>query len=361
MLPGTELFNEDAFIFAARGPVPLNPIPGDNRNNPLDGTDAGDLIQGFGGDDVLRGLKGNDRLEGGLGNDILDGGAGRDKIFGGAGRDTIKVSAGADRINGGAGMDTLDASDWKSGVVVNATGASQGYPKIAANSITLADGTVQAIFDVENFLGSRFDDTFYANAEHAVLNGRGGSDKLEASGSYSRVIGGAGDDILRTDGDFSRILGGAGNDRLQSYGIGTVVNGGAGDDIINFNHDGTRFDAVNVIRGGAGNDILRWLSSDTIRDLYPEKMKVFGGAGADTFDFGYYQSGTIQDFQPGIDKVDITVHLSKEDTSFAELMTMVRDTGYGAVLRLDFSTVSGFEIVFNGLSKADLVDGDFIF
>lgn len=361
MLPGTDILNDDAFAFAARGPVPLNPVPGDNKNNPLDGTGQGDLIQGFGGNDVLRGLKGNDRLEGGTGNDTLDGGAGRDKVFGGGGRDTIKVSAGTDRINGGAGLDTLDASDWKGGVVVNATSLGQSYPSIAANTLTLADGTVQAIFNVESFLGSGFDDTFYTSAAHAAVNGRGGSDKLEASGDYSRIIGGAGEDSLRTDGDFSRIAGGTGSDRIQAYGVGLIVNGGAGDDIINFNHGGTRFDAINVIRGGAGNDTLRWLSSDTDRDLYPEKMKVFGGAGADTFEFGYYQTGTIQDFQPGIDKVDITVHLSNENTSFAELMTMVTDTAHGAVLKLDYNTVYGFEIVFNGLSKADLVDGDFIF
>lgn len=356
----------DEFAFAPAARQPFNPIDGTSIANDLPGTGGRDLIRGLGGHDTLSGLKGNDRLEGGNGNDTLDGGAGNDRVRGGGGNDTVIVSLGADRIDGGAGRDTLDASGFGSGVVVNATADDQGWPEILAGTITLADATVQTIRGIENFLGSRFDDTFYGDAANAVIKGGGGNDRLEAYGDQAKVLGGAGDDILEISGDFAKVIGGAGDDILKAFGPSQKVNGGAGSDEILFSFGfGTKVGVeASVIKGGGGNDRLVWLGSDVNRALYPEVMKVYGGAGSDTFVFSDTKTGTIQDFQSGIDKVDLTAYQFDETATFDDLMLIVRDTANGAVLRLDGSVGSswvGPEIVFKGLTRDDLADGDFIF
>lgn len=355
-----------ADAFAPAAPKPLNPIDGTSGGDDLTGTGGRDLIRGLGGHDTLSGLKGNDRLEGGNGNDTLDGGAGNDRIKGGGGNDRIIISPGADIIDGGVGVDTLDASGFGSGVVVNATASDQGFPRIPAGTITLSNGTVQTVRGIEGFLGSRFDDTFYGDAANAVIKGGAGGDKLETFGERAKVVGGAGDDILRINGDFAKVDGGSGDDIIKAFGPSQKVNGGAGNDEILFSFGfGTKVGVeASVIRGGNGNDRLVWLGADVNRALHPEVMKVFGGAGSDTFVFSADKTGTIQDFQSGIDKVDLTAYQFDETATFDDLMLIVRDTANGAVLRLDGSVGSnwtGPEIVFNGLSKADFVDGDFIF
>ncbi len=260
-------------------------------------------------------------------------------------------------------MDTLDASGLKSGVTVNVTATNQSFPAIPPGTVTLSNGTVQKITGVESFIGSNFDDRFYTAATGATAKGGKGDDRLEAKGEQSRLDGGKGDDVVRLDGGFSKAFGGAGDDSLLSFGATNTVNGGGGADTISFTFGmGTKVGVTaSVIRGGAGNDVLNWLDSDTDRDLHPEVLKVFGGAGADTFNFGFYQSGTIQDFKPGVDKVDLTVHLGREDTTFAELKSMITDTVHGAMLKLDYATIAGHEFVFKGVMAADFQDGDFIF
>ena len=357
----------DAFVFGTAfgmgAATTTNTITGTDLGETHTGTDQNDLIDALGGNDTLLGGKGLDTLLGGKGKDILDGGASKDIIKGGAGNDTIKVSLGADRINGGKGMDTLDASDMKSGVTVNVTGSNQFFPAIPPGTVTLANGTVQKIIGVENFIGSKFDDKFYTAATGATAKGGKGNDRMEADGDQSLLVGGAGNDVLRLDGGFSKVLGGAGDDYISSFGPTNTVNGGIGNDTISFTFGMvSKIGATpSVIRGGAGNDTLMWLDDDTDRDLYPEALKVFGGGGADIFDFGFYNTGTIQDFKPGVDKVDLSTHLSRENTSFEELMTMVTDTPNGAKLKLNYTTIANHEFVFKGVMADDFIDGDFIF
>ena len=353
--PGTE-FSDDTFLFQdtfvfASSVLASSAARGKNK---ITGTSGDDTLNGTGKGDIIRGLKGDDRLDGAKGNDNVDGGAGKDKIF---------ISPGKDKIDGGTGRDTLDASRLDGGVVINATATGKGFPSVDAQSITLSDGTIQSVVNIENFLGSKFGDTFYGDANGGVLKGRGGDDWLESTGIGARLVGGGGKDRLRADGDNSKLMGGTGADNLSAFGVGMTALGGRGDDQISFAYDlGSKVGRpVNVIRGGAGNDTLTWLDSDTDSDLLPPVFKVFGGAGADVFDFGFYESGTIQDFQPGIDKVDLTVHLSRETPTFAQLKGMITDTAAGAVLKLDFDSVVNFEFVFKGVTAADFVDGDFIF
>ena len=306
------------------------------RKNEITGTEDKDTLKGTKKGDLITGLGGNDR---------------------------ILVSKGKDDLDGGAGVDTLVAAKFDGGVVVNATATGQSFPSIDPGTVTLEDGTVQSIANIENFIGSAFDDRFFGSADNAVLKGGKGDDQLESSGLNSRIVGGSGNDRLEARGDGSKLVGGKGKDFIDAFTADVTALGGGGADTISMSWDqftpGLR--PTQIIKGGGGNDRLVWLTSDVDRDRFAEGMKVFGGGGADIFDFGFFNSGTIQDFKPGVDRVDLSVHLEDETTSFAELKTMITNTAEGSVLTLDFSTITNFDFHFKGVSKGDFQDGDFIF
>ena len=111
------------------------------------------------------------------------------------------------------------------------------------------------------------------------LYGRGGDDDLRAGEGADFVAAGTGDDQVLGDDGADKIFGGAGDDTLQGGRDQDTIRGGDGNDEIN---------------GGRLADVLR------------------GGAGADTFLYTFKQdsstgaSDTIQDFEVGIDVIDLS-------------------------------------------------------
>ncbi|WP_280283589.1 DUF5801 repeats-in-toxin domain-containing protein [Pseudomonas sp. BN415] len=116
------------------------------------GTTTSDVIHGTSGSDHLSGMAGDDVLVGGLGNDVMDGGIGSDTVS----YDGANVGVAVDlaligqQNTGGGGLDTL--------------------------------------IDIENLLGSRFDDVLTGNNGDNILAGNGGDDLLN---------GGAGADTFK--------------------------------------------------------------------------------------------------------------------------------------------------------------------
>lgn len=214
------------------------PIVGTVNRDKLVGTDANERIQGLGDNDVLFGHGGDDTLEGGVGNDRLVGGAGADSLIGGPGR---------------------DAADYQGSDVGVAINLSLG---VGAGG----DAEGDTFTDVENLLGSMFDDQLTGNEKRNALFGRTGDDILLGDAGNDALIGGAGADILD---------GGAGND-LAGYNAsdaGVIVNlatgiamGGhaEGDTLIDierisgsdFNDELTGNNRRNTLVGGGGADIL---------------------------------------------------------------------------------------------------------
>ena len=121
----------------------------------------------------LVGLGGADDLLGGNGNDILQGGTGNDILDGGAGNDTADYS---------------DATSNNLNVNLN-TGVSSGGGR---GSDTL--------FNIENALGSGFNDKLTGNAGVNMLVGGGGNDQLSGGGGNDILWGGAGDDTITGGG-----------------------------------------------------------------------------------------------------------------------------------------------------------------
>ena len=164
-------------------------------------------------DDVLVGHIGDNRLTGRDGDDELVAGNGDDFLSGGAGDDVLDGGAGADWIYGGEGEDWVSYAGSDSGVkllLFGNVGTDQG-----------GEGDVDNVFEVENAIGSAYDDTMYGDHGPNHLQGGDGDDLLNGNPGDDILEGGPGDDIL---------------DSNDYYGPGGaeifVFDKGHGDDVI---------------------------------------------------------------------------------------------------------------------------------
>ncbi|WP_254203212.1 retention module-containing protein [Aeromonas sp. FDAARGOS 1418] len=126
-------------------------------------------------------------LIGGSGNDTLNGNAGNDILLGGLGNDTL---------NGGNGNDTASYFDSAAGVTVTVNGANQNTGGAGTDSLS----------NMENLVGSMFNDSLTGDGNANVLSGLAGNDILSGGGGDDLLIGGTGSDTL---------TGGAGKDTFK--------------------------------------------------------------------------------------------------------------------------------------------------
>jgi Ca2+-binding RTX toxin-like protein len=252
---------------AAKGDVfvSIEAIWGTNYADKITGNGASNELYGLGGEDALYGGGGNDLLIGGIGRDLLNGGAGRDTVsyefyspasvaldhsipaggsargdtlvsienltgsarggdhlignklanvlLGLAGNDILEGRGGGDRIDGGDGLDTVSyaVATIATTIYLNGTIASTG----AARG--------DKIINVENAIGSKFNDTISGSNEDNILDGLDGDDKISGGGGYDQIYGRAGNDELR---------GGAGNDSLYGQNGNDTLEGDAGADLL---------------------------------------------------------------------------------------------------------------------------------
>lgn len=130
---------------------------GDEAANNIVGTDTTDALYGFGG------------------NDTLNGGSSADTLFGGNGNDKINQNGqqddAGDMIDGGDGIDTLDYSGMEdvhggfAGITVDLP--SMTVTKYEDRLYMQAD----SVHDIEQFIGSRFDDRMIGDAAIIILKG----------------------------------------------------------------------------------------------------------------------------------------------------------------------------------------------
>lgn len=214
------------------------------------GSNQGDTLSGDGGDNVIDGAGGNDTLYGGLGNDTLIGGAGADVLDGQGG-----VANWASYQTSAAGL--VVALD----------------PSLATNS---GDATGDTYTNIQNLLGSSYDDTLFGNS------------------SDNTIVGGAGNDTLDGGGGTDVLDGGAGIDKVSfatlAAGPGVTLNSGGGTDVIATLGANTAtlknieiFEGSNnadTMTGGTGADTLIGLDGNDTLD---------GGGGADILDGGLGQ------------------------------------------------------------------------
>ena len=221
-------------------------------------------------DDNLTGDSNNNSITGGSGWDLIKGGAGADSIYGNDGNDTLYGGAGADTIDGGAGSDYVVYSTSGSAVTVN----------LLTNVNTGGEAQGDLISNVENIIGSDYNDNLTGNTSDNTLDGRSGADTINGGDgldtvSYENSSASVTVNLLtnvNTGGDaqgdslsnIEYIIGSAYNDTLTGDAGNNIINGLAGNDTINglagddLIDGGSGADAMN---GGDGIDTVSYLDS----------------------------------------------------------------------------------------------------
>ncbi|MDO9281510.1 MAG: hypothetical protein Q7T88_03905 [Methylotenera sp.] len=294
-------------------------LKGSSANDTLIGDNAANILTGGDGDDTLEGMEGSDTLIGGNNNDTASyahaltgvaatltaglsgfssaGDAAGDtyssieNVTGSDFNDTLVGDANNNVLNGGDGDDDLEGLGGADTLIGGAGNNTASYEHSAATVVaSLLDSSVNdgdALGDtysqIQNLVGSAFDDTLEGDANNNVLTGAVGNDTL---------TGGAGVDSL---------FGGDGNDVLIDDGIGAaVLDAGAGDDIIRL----TNFDStVDAISGGVGTDtlVIDRAGSTNITFNMQTSVEQTGG----TLQNGY-GGGTVVGNFSGIENVTVT-------------------------------------------------------
>ncbi|KAM3116326.1 calcium-binding protein [Phormidesmis sp. 146-33] len=302
---------------------------GGEDNDQLYGMDGDDLLAGGTGDDSLDGGNGNDRLFGEEGSDTLIGGAGDDSLDGFDGDDQLFGGVGNDKINGGAGIDTVSYADSSNGTVVNLDESRQysnaaspfdlepGFA-IAAGTATDGFGTTDTLQNLENIIGSNFDDVLIGSGDRNRITALAGNDLLIGNAGSDTLDGGDGIDTVSyrydpkavfvsleqgtaTDGfgDIDRLLnienvvGSDGNDRLIGNDQINSLSGGNGDDVIEARGGNDTLygnDGNDTLMGEAGDDtLIGGASADLLQ----------GGEGNDTASYITATAGVIASLTTG--------------------------------------------------------------
>ncbi|GJE27980.1 DUF642 domain-containing protein [Methylobacterium organophilum] len=302
----------------AAGDVLLNveDLTGSSFADRLTGDSHANFLSGGAGNDTLAGGSGADTLDGGAGTDIADysasatavtvslaagtgsgGDAAGDTLMsiegvigsafadtlvaaaagsalrGGDGNDTLKGGAGTDTLDGGAGIDTADYAASSAAITVNlATGINVGGD---------ADG--DTILDVENVVGSAYDDSLIGDGNANLLSGGAGNDTLIGGGGADTLDGGAGTDTadyaasgLAVSVNLSTGMGSGGNaDGDVLVSIENIV-GSTYADVLTGDAN------ANLLKGGAGDDTLAGLGGADTLD---------GGTGSNTADYSASAAG----------------------------------------------------------------------
>ena len=367
------------------------------------GVGTGGLAEGdkYSNIENIRGGAGDDTLIGDDTANVIYAGKGSDRVEAGGGNDMIYTAGGYDTVDGGAGIDTVSYSDSWDKVVINlATGVGQ-YG--AASRDTLVN--------VENIIGSKFDDTITGDAGTNMLNGGAGNDKLHGGDGNDVLIGGSGADVIEggagadtvsyasthtgvtvnlatggglnadasqdgvqpikpaidrgTDDDLADGLGSTFVD--GSYSAVNGVTDATGDTYINIENvlgsawnDNITGDAlVNRLNGGAGNDVLNGAGGNDYLLGGIGNDSLTGGVGADVFVFDVgFGNDTITDFWFGLGRTDRVQLLGSDLHSFTEVLSHATDSAAGVVLSVNGGLDS---ITFTGVTIAQLNADDFLF
>lgn len=258
----------------------------------LKGDSEDNYLYGNSGNDRLAGRNGDDTLVGGYGDDYLDGGKGNDTLLGNSDNDILVGGLEADILDGGDGEDAAVYIDSTSGVLID----------LVAGTGTGGEAEGDTLTDIENVIGSNYDD---------VLIGDGGDNLLFGAQGDDYLIGGDGDDVLMGGSGGDTLAGGAGTD-LASYAdsivsvsvdltAGTALGGNAAGDSLS---------GIENLEGSIRNDVLR--GSAGVNEIWggdgDDVIYVSGGAdalhGDDGFDWISYinsSAGVWVDLGSGLD------------------------------------------------------------
>jgi Ca2+-binding RTX toxin-like protein len=254
---------------------------------------------GFDPAQTFHGGAGNDSISS-VGNldSSIDGGSGNDTLSGGGGNDTLVGGVGNDALDGGGGTDTVSyagAGGFLGGVALDL---------FAGSAYDITNDDTDTLNNIENVIGSAFDDSLYGDELANVLDGGGGFDFLSGWWGNDTLHGGDGSDSLFGDLGNDVLFGDAGDDVLFGFDGNDMLDGGSGGDAL-FGEDGN-----DVLVGGLGDDFLDGGTGNDTLDGGEGDDSLFSWDGNDLF---YYDALSdagpagdfINDFQKGADKLDL--------------------------------------------------------
>ena len=287
------------------------------RRATIVGSARSERLNGTARDDVIVAKAGDDRVKGGGGDDLICGGRGSDVMFGGRGDDSVSTGRGSfETLAGNEGSDHLDGGP---GFGADVRYATSPGPVIVDLRVGRAAGEgADSIVNVDQVIGSRFDDVIYGTEDPEEFNfllGLDGKDALYGMAGGDFLGGGAGDDAL--DGgegfDFANnIYGYAEFDQpvtgvVVDLAAGTVTGHGSdtltaiegstgtiGDDTFTGNDEDNEFTQM-----FEGNDSANGAGGDDLIDLGDGTDTADGGPGTDIIGHLDHTTGVTVDLGAG--------------------------------------------------------------
>ncbi|QEI44253.1 Bifunctional hemolysin/adenylate cyclase (plasmid) [Dolichospermum sp. UHCC 0315A] len=276
---------------------------------------AGEGQDGFGGIDTLI------DLENAIGSDYADvliGDDGDNKLFGLKGNDVFISNVGNDSLEGNEGRDAISYRRDPNAVIVD----------LSSPTATDGFGDTDSLTNIEDLIGTAFDDT---------LTGDSGANRIYGGDGQDIISGGDGNDELYGENDNDELYGDSGDDFLVGgLGVGNTItdqiDGGEGIDTVSYytsttrvsanlgNGTGTEGDALgdrftsvenlegseynDTLRGDDGANILSGLGGDDKLYGLDGDNSIYGGDGND---FMHSTGGnTIMDGGSGINTFTVT-------------------------------------------------------
>jgi serralysin len=198
--------------------------------------------------------------------DTITGSFSNDTILGFGGNDVMSGMGGVDQFDGGAGNDTVSYA-------LASGGLFAGIENEGSNT---GAATGEGYTDVENLIGTRFNDTLYGDAGVNRLSGGAGNDTLCGKDGGDVFSGGAGTDKVSYDVSLTNI-------RVSL--LQPSLNTGAA--------QGDRYTSIENIAGGGfndhltGNNLANTISGNNFPDLLiVDNDRLFGLGGNDNL-LGY--------------------------------------------------------------------------
>jgi len=362
----------------AIGNTSNNVITGNSRNNILNGGIGQDKMIGLAGDDTYIVDNINDKADETsvgssgidtvlstvnytIGNNIenlnLVGVANLDGT-GNAADNKIFANYGNNVINGLAGNDTVSYQFAATrGVTVDLS--------LVAQQNTLGSG-LDTLVNIENVVGSSFDDTLTGDANANKIEGGIGNDLIVGGGGNDTLAGGFGDDtyfVTSTTGYMIVENSGQGTDTISTNvtfnlsafsSLANIENLTlTGTDLIN----GTGNAANNTIVGNASANILTGQNGNDTLNGGAGADTLIGGIGNDTYIVDDASDSIIENASEGIDTINTSI--SYTISSNVENLTLIGTAAINGTGNADANTIIGNDAnnVLTGDAGADKLLG----
>lgn len=205
-------------------------------------------------------FSGIENLNGSSHNDTLIGNGNQNILSGSDGNDILEGMAGADRLIGGIGSNTASYAHAGYTEPTQTTGITASLTDQSANT---GDATGDYYEDIQNLLGSDYNDILIGNTGDNTLSGGKGNDILEGLDGADYLVGGAGSDYASYAHSATGITASL-TDPTQNS-VGTDAEGDTYDSIEN--QIGSAHNDIlignsqaNILLGGSGDDVLEGMA-----------------------------------------------------------------------------------------------------